>query len=365
MNTILQTTLVFTIISAVFAFILTLANRTIGNYGEVKLTINDEKEYTIEGGNSLLSSLTENEVFIPSACGGRGTCGYCKVQIMEGGGPVLATEKPFLTQEEEENHYRLSCQCKVKEDIKIQIPEELFNVKEYVTVVEEMEDVTDRIKRIKLRLPEGAEINFKAGQYIQLLAPEYEESDEEVFRAYSIASAAEDHTHIELFIGYVPGGIATTYVHKYLKVGDDLTITGPYGDFYYQDNDREMILAGAGTGIAPLLSLVRHLEAINSDRKATLYFGARTPDDLIMVDYFEEMEKKLPNFKFIPTLSRVTEEHNWHGEEGRVNNTLEKYMTSGENAEAYLCGNPAMIASIKEVLKEKGMPEELVYFDEF
>lgn len=365
MNTILLPTLIFTLISAVFAFILTLANRTIGNYGEVTLTINGEKEYTVEGGNSLLSSLTENQIFIPSACGGRGTCGYCKVQILEGGGPVLATEKPFLTKEEEEDHVRLSCQCKVKEDIKIQIPEELFNVKEYITVVEEMEDVTDRIKRVKLRLPEGSELNFKAGQYIQLLAPEYEGNEEEVFRAYSIASAAEDKAHVELFIGYVPGGIATTYVHQHLKVGDDLTITGPYGHFYYQENDREMILAGAGTGIAPLLSLVRHLEAIGSKRKASLYFGARTPEDLMMVDYFEDMEGKLENFKFIPTLSRATAEHNWTGETGRVNNSLEKYLEDGENKEAYLCGNPAMIASIKEVLSEKGIPEELVYFDEF
>lgn len=365
MNTILTTTLIFTLISAVFAFILTLASRTIGDYGEVNLTINDEKEFTIEGGNSLLSSLTQEEIFIPSACGGRGTCGYCKVKVMEGGGPVLATEKPFLTPEEQEDHVRLSCQLKVKEDIKIQIPEELFNVKEYITVAEEIEDVTDRIKRVRLRLPEGSELNFKAGQYIQLLAPEYDGNDEEVFRAYSIASAAEDHNHVELFIGYVPGGIATTYIHQHLKVGDKVTITGPYGDFYYQDNDREMILAGAGTGIAPLLSLVRHLEAINSDRKATLYFGARTPSDLMMVDYFEEMEKKLPNFKFIPTLSRVTEEHKWTGEEGRVNITLDKYLEDGENKEAYLCGNPAMIDSIKEVLDKKGIPEELVYFDEF
>lgn len=363
---ILVTTLAFTLISAVLAFILTLANKTVGDYGEVKLTINDEKEYTVKGGSSLLSTLTEEEIFIPSACGGRGTCGYCKVQIREGGGPVLATETPFLTEEELKNDYRLSCQCKVKEDIKIEIPEELFNVKEYETSVVELEDVTDRIRRVRLRLPEGEKISFKAGQYIQLLAPEYEGNDEEVFRAYSIASGQEDPEHIELFIGLVPDGIASTYVHKFLKVGDPVTITGPYGDFYYQeDSDREIVLAGAGTGIAPLLSIVRHLDAGNIKRPTKLYFGARTPSDLMMVDYFREMEEKLENFEFIPSLSRVTEEHKWKGDTGRINVCIDNRLENGENKEAYLCGNPAMIASITEVLLEKGLPKEHIYFDEF
>ncbi len=363
MNTILVTTGIFTLISVVFAFILTLADRTVGDYGELKLIINDE-ERVVKGGKTLLDSLTNEGIFIPSACGGRGTCGYCKVEVLEGGGPILATELPMLTEEEKANNIRLSCQCKIKEDIKIIIPEELFNVKEYITVVEEIEDVTDRIKRIKLKLPEGSDMNFKPGQFIQLLAPNYA-GNEEVYRAYSIASAAEDKEYIELFIGYVPDGIVTTYVHQYLKQGDEVNITGPYGDFYYQDGDSEIVLAGAGTGIAPLLSLVRHLEAENIQRPARLYFGARTPDDLMMVDYLKSMEEKLYDFKFIPTLSRTTEEHNWTGETGRVNNTLEKYLEDCSQKEAYLCGNPQMIASIKEVLLEKGMPEDKILFDEF
>lgn len=363
MNTILLTTAVFTLISVVFAFILTLADRTVGDYGELILTVNDE-EHTVKGGSSLLTALTDMEIFIPSACGGRGTCGYCKVQVLEGGGPVLATELPMLNEEEMKDNVRLSCQCKIKENIKIKIPEELFNVKEYLTVVKELEDVTDRIKRVKLKLPEGSDMNFKPGQFIQLLAPNYD-GNEEVYRAYSIASAAEDKDFIELFIGYVPDGIVTTYVHKFLKEGDEVTITGPYGDFYYQEGDREVILAGAGTGIAPLLSLVRHFEAENIERKVRLYFGARTPEDLMMVDYLNSMEEKLFDFKFIPTLSRVTEEHNWTGETGRVNNTLEKFVEKDIDKEAYLCGNPAMIASIREVLVEKGMDETNIFFDEF
>ncbi len=366
MNEIIITTAAVTGISAIFAFLLTLADRTIGNYGEVKLIINDDKEYTVNGGSSLLSTLIEEKIFIPSACGGKGTCGYCKVKVLEGGGPILPTETPFLTDDELKSNVRLSCQCKVKQNIKIQIPEELFNVKEYFATVEEIEDMTSVIKRLKFKLPEGEEINFKPGQYIQLKAPLYEGNDEEVYRAYSIASSPSDKTHIELFIGYVPGGKCTTYVHKHLKVGDTVQINGPYGDFCYKDdNDREMILVAAGTGIAPILSILKNLKEQSINRKAVFYFGAKTPDDLFLVDYFKELEETLYDFRFVPTLSRVTEEHNWTGEKGRVYNAIDKYLTDPENKEAYLCGNQAMIDSMVKALMEKGLPEELIYFDKF
>lgn len=366
MNEIITTTLAVTAISAIFALLLTIADRTIGDYGEVMMLINNDKELTIRGGNNLLSSLIDEKIFIPSACGGKGTCGYCKVKVHEGGGPVLATETPFLTPEEIETNVRLSCQCKVKENIKIEIPEELFNVKEYSVVLEEMEDMTSAIKRLRFRLPEGEEIRFKPGQFIQLMAPLYDGNDEEVYRAYSIASSAADKHHIELFIGYVPGGIATTYVHQHLKVGDTVKINGPYGDFYYQDdNDREMILVAVGTGIAPIISILNHMKEKDIQRKATFYFGAKTPDDLFMLDYFKDLEERLYDFKFIPTLSRVTEEHNWTGDIGRVNNALDTYITDSDNKEAYLCGNPPMIQSVTASLKAKGMDEELIYFDEF
>lgn len=366
MKEIIITTVAVTAISAVFAFLLTLADRTIGDYGEVKLIINNEKEFTVRGGSSLLSTLIDEKIFIPSACGGKGTCGYCKVQVHSGGGPVLPTETPFLTEEELKNNVRLSCQCKVKQEINIEIPEELFNVKEYIATVEEIEDMTDVIKRLKLKLPEGEEISFKPGQFIQLMAPIYAGNDEEVYRAYSIASSAADKTHIELFIGYVPGGKATTYVHQHLKVGDTVRINGPYGHFYYQDdNDREMILVAVGTGIAPILSILNHMKEENIQRKATFYFGAKTPSDLLLVDYFKELEETLYDFKFIPTLSRVTEEHNWKGECGRVNDALDKYLMDANHKEAYLCGNPPMIQSVMSSLKGKGLEEQLIYFDEF
>ncbi len=366
MNEILITTVVVTGITAIFAFLLTLANNTIGNYGEVKLLINGEKEFTVNGGQPLLSTLLEEKIFIPSACGGKGTCGYCKVKILEGGGPVLPTELPFLTKEEMEDNVRLSCQCKVKEDIKIEIPEELFNVKEYFATLEEMEDMTDIIKRVRFRLPEGEEMKFKPGQFIQLKAPKYEGNNEEVYRAYSIASAAKEKDVVELLIGYVPDGICTTYVHKHLKIGDTVQINGPHGDFYYdKDSDNEMILVAAGTGMAPIMAILRYMEEHDVKRKATFYFGAKTPDDLFFLDYFKYLEDTLYDFKFIPTLSRVTEEHNWTGEEGRVNNAIDKYLEDSENKEAYLCGNPKMIGSMVGALTSKGIPEELIYFDEF
>lgn len=366
MNEILITTIALSGISAIFALLLTLADRTVGNYGEVKLLINKDKELVVQGGSSLLSTLIDEKIFIPSACGGKGTCGYCKVQVHEGGGPVLATELPFLTDEEVKRDVRLSCQCKVKQDIEIEIPDELFNVKEYTTKVVEIEDMTSEIKRILLELPEGEEINFKPGQYVQLKAPIYDGNDEEVYRAYSIASSSADKRHIELFIGYVPNGICTTYVHKHMKEGDTADINGPYGDFCYQeDSDREIIMVAAGTGIAPILSILAHMRENNIKRKARFYFGAKTPDDLFLLDYFKELEDTLYDFKFIPSLTRTTEEHNWTGETGRVNVTIGKYLEDGDNKEAYLCGSVAMIDSMVGALLEKGVPEELIYFDKF
>lgn len=366
METIITTTVTITAITGIFAFLLTLADRTINNYGEIKIVINDDNEYIVEGGSSLLSSLMEQKIFIPSACGGKGTCGYCKIKVLEGGGPILPTETPFMTKEELENKIRLSCQCKVKQEIKIEIPEELFNVKEYEAVVESIEDMTSVIKKLRLRLKDGEEISFKPGQYIQLKAPIYKGNDEEVYRAYSVASPPSHKEYVDLIIGYVPEGKATTYVHKILKKGDIVSFNGPYGDFYFHDdNDRDIILVAVGTGIAPILSILYYMKENKINRKATFYFGAKTPDDLFLLDEIRELERDLPNFKFMPCLSRITEEHNWTGEKGRVNNALEKYILDGDNKEAYLCGNPPMIDSVTAVLKDKGISEDIIYYDKF
>ena len=366
METILIQTLIFIVMGAAFAILLTVADRTINNYGIVKLTINEENDYDVKGGTSLLTTLIDEKIFIPSACGGKGTCGYCKVKIHEGGGPLLATERPFMSQKEIENDTRLSCQCKVKEDIKISIPEELFNVKEFDVEVTKIEDLTDVIKLLRFKLPEGEEgFKFKPGQYVQLKAPLYRGNDEEVYRAYSIASSPNVKGYFDLIIGYVPEGIATTYVHHHLNVGDIVNVNGPFGDFYYRDGDREMVMVAVGTGVAPILSILNYMRENEIQRKATFYFGAKTPSDLFMLDYFSQLEEEMYDFTFIPTLSRVTDEDNWEGDKGRVNNAIDKHLKDSENKEAYLCGSDKMIASVVETLTGHGLPKELIYFDEF
>lgn len=363
MSVIISTTIIFAILSAILAIILTLADRTIGDYGEVTVTINGDKEYVVDGGNSLLSTLISQKIFIPSACGGKGTCGYCKVTVKEGGGPVLATELPWLTKEELNNNLRLSCQCKVKQNIKIEIPEELFNVKEYATYVVKMEQVTKTIKHLRFDLGEE-EITFKPGQYVQLKAPAYEGSPEEVYRAYSISSSVYDKHAIELLIGYT-GGIATTYVHQHLKEGDQVHINGPYGDFYYHEDDGgPIIFAGAGTGMAPIMSILQYMADNNIKRKAIFFFGARTMEDLFLLDKIKFFEESLYDFTFIPTLSRE-ESPDWTGERGRVPNSINKYIEKGGNYTAYLCGSPAMIDSIVEALLAKEIPLEKIYYDKF
>lgn len=362
---ILKTILIISGITGLLAYLLSLANKTIADYGEKNMVINNDNEYIVDGGDTLLTALIDNEIFIPSACGGKGSCGYCKVKVNEGGGRFLPTESGYVSPEEKEAGVRLSCQLKVKEDIKIEIPEELFNVKQFDYDIEFIHDVTPRIKHLRVNLPKGEEINFKPGQYIQILAPKYKGNKEEVYRAYSIASAPNDKTSLEMYIGYVPDGVCTTYIHQHLKPTDQLTIVGPYGDFFYQDGEREMVCVAIGTGMAPIMSILLHMRDNNINRKVTFYFGARTKDDLYMIDELKALEEKLPNFKLITCLSRPTEACQWDGEQGRVTNLIEKYLNNGPECEAYLCGSPLMIDSVTPLLKEKGIPDEFIFYDKF
>lgn len=366
MSTIIYSVIAISTVTGLLALLLSVANRTIANYGDKTLIINDEKEYIIDGGDTLLGALVEQEIFIPSACGGKGSCGYCKVKVLEGGGELLPTEIGYVTPEEAAQGIRLSCQLKVKTDIKIEIPEELFNVKQYDYHVAKIDDVTDKIKHLRLELPKDAEIEFKPGQFIQILTPEYKESDEEVYRAYSIASSPTNKNFIELLIGYIPDGICTTYVHKYLKEKDKLTIVGPFGDFHYLDSDREMIMVAIGTGMAPILSILRYMRDNNIQRKGTFYFGARTRKDLFLTEELEEIVNELKDIEIVYTLSRPTPECDWEGRPaGRVNELLSKKLDDCSNLEAYLCGSPLMIDAVLEVFKEKNFDEEHIHYDKF
>ncbi|KAB3529064.1 NADH:ubiquinone reductase (Na(+)-transporting) subunit F [Alkaliphilus serpentinus] len=353
-------------IATILAIILSLADVYIADYGEKKIIINKDKELVVDGGNSLLSSLISNDIFIPSACGGKGSCGYCKCTINSGGGPVLATELSYLTEDDIANNVRLSCQVKVKEDMDITIPEELFNVKQYKAVVEIAKDLTPKIKYLRLRITDGQQISFKAGQYIQLLAPPYPGNQEEVYRAYSVASSTKNNNFVDLIIGYVEGGILTTYVHKHLSQGDEVSFNGPYGDFYLdEESDREMVMVAVGTGMAPIRSILYEMLDKGINRKATYFFGARCKEDLFMLEEMEMLQNNLLDFMYIPSLSRPLETDNWEGDVGRVTDAIAEYLSEGENKEAYLCGSAPMIESTIKALKAKGIPEDRIYYDKF
>ncbi len=366
MATLLLGLIALSCLGAGLAFLLEIADSYLGFYGECQIDINQgEKDLKVAGGGTLLSTLMEEGIFIPSACGGRGSCGYCKVKVLEGGGPVLPTETPWLEPEEVKSNVRISCQIKVREDMNIEIPPELFLIREYRSRVEHIRNLTDEIKELRLRLTDSEPVTFKAGQYIQFQVPEYEQCPESVYRAYSIASSAHEPNAINLVVTKVPGGLATTYIHEVLKEGDEVTFNGPYGEFYLRESDREIFFVATGSGLAPIMSILYQMVEEKIPRKATLVFGARHKKDLFYLEEMETVQQRIPQLEVILTLSRPEEEEGWKGEKGRVTNVLEKIVKDGENKEAYLCGNPAMVESCVEFLIKKGIPEELIFFDKF
>jgi Na+-transporting NADH:ubiquinone oxidoreductase subunit F len=350
----------------VLALLLELADSYIADYGEKHILINDEKDLVVKGGNPLLSTLGQEGIFIPSACGGKGTCAYCKVKIQEGGGPVLPTERPYLSPEELQGHVRLSCQVKVKEDLKIEIPEDLFLVKEFRVKVERIEDLTPQIKGLHLKILSPEEgFTFKAGQYVQLEVPKYKLTKGREYRAYSISSAADKRHELELVITRVEKGAVTTYVHDYLKAGEELRVMGPFGQFYFRDSHRDILLIATGSGLAPIKSILHQIEKEQIQRKATLFFGARTGQDLYYQEELRMLETAIPHFTYVPTLSRPTEGEQWEGERGRVTNLIEKYIEENADLDVYICGAPAMVESCVELLTKKGIPGEHIFFDKF
>jgi len=361
--------LVISAVGAFLALLLVIAERFIANYGEVKVNINNgKKEFTAKGGDSLLSTLSLAKIFIPSACGGRGTCGYCKVVVSKGGGPFLPTEEPYIDAVAKADGVRLACQVKVREDIDIQIPRELLAVKEYDCVLEKMEDLTYDVKHLKLALPQGESMDFVAGQYIQFKAPRYKGSPGEVSRAYSIASNPLDKGHIELIIRKVPGGICTTYIFEHLTEGDKVTITGPYGDFHLSDTDAPMLFIATGSGMAPIRSLLHHIANNRIKRKGVFFFGVRSLKDMFMLKEMQAFEKTIPEFRFIPGLSQPEEDDNWRGRQGRVTKLLKEYLqeqSDASNYEAYLCGSPGMIDASIAVLSSFNIPQEKIFYDKF
>ena len=363
-SAILQTVLSLAAISGVLSVVISVAEKVLNNYGTCELDINNgARVLSVEGGSSLLTTLANERIFIPSACGGKATCGLCKVGVLEGAGPILPTEEPYLTQEERKRHLRLSCQIKVKTSMKLTIPEELFNIKEFICKVESMTDMTYDIKRLRLKLPPGEEINFKAGQFMQLYSKPYGKVKEEVFRAYSISSKATEKDHLEFLIRLVPGGICTGYVHTALKEGDNQRVSGPYGDFYLRGDCEELIMIAGGSGLAPIRSLVYDVIEKGLPHKMRFFFGANTLKDLYYMDEFAQIEKDYPQFKFIPCVARP--EAPWDGVTGFVTVALEEQVADAVQKEAYLCGSPGMLDACIKILKAKGFDDSTIFYDKF
>ncbi len=356
---------VISTIGAGLATLLVLAERYITNYGECEIKINDEEGIRVQGGNSLLETLTQQKIFIPSACGGRGSCGYCKVKVLDGAGPLLPTEEPYLEDAERNEGVRLSCQVKIRNDVRIQIPEELLSIQEYECVCAHIQDLTYDIKQFRFELKEPDRINFVPGHYVQFLTPVYEGCEEEVYRAYSISSDPSDAGFIEMIVRLVPNGICTTYMFEYLQVGGPVRINGPYGDFRLSDTDAPIVFVAGGSGMAPIKSMLHEMVNTASTRTATYYFGVNTPEDLFFVEEMKAFEAKLPNFRFVPVLAIPEASNGWKGETGLVTEALDRSLNKAGSYEAYLCGSPGMIDATIEVFKGHGMPCEHIYFDKF
>jgi len=363
---ILLTVLSISSISTVLAIIIVIAEKYLNDYGDCEIDINNgSKKVTVQGGDTLLSSLGENKIFIPSACGGKATCGSCKVKVIEGAGDVLPTEEPYLSENEINENIRLSCQIKIKRDIKIVIPEDFFNIKEYKARVESIIDKTYDIKEFRLGLIEPSEIDFRAGQYIQIKTKPYEKIKETVSRAYSVSSVPSEKTGIEIIVRLVPGGICTTFMHEYLRVGDEVILSGPYGDFYLREDADDYIFIAGGSGLAPIKSMIFDILEKRIDKNMIFFFGAGSKKDLYYYEMFKELDNKHENFNYVPALSRPDVDDKWDGEIGLITDIVSRYVDDEMKNHAYLCGSPGMLDACINILKSKGFTDQTIFYDKF
>ena len=347
------------------AAMLIVAERVLINYGICSIDINEgEEELEIEGGGTLLSALYDHEIYIPSACGGKGTCGECKVTVDAGGGPVLPTETPLLTRQERRSGVRLGCQVKVREDMEVRMPEEYLHVEMFQSTVVDTEELTHDIRYIRMRLDEPEEMEFRPGQYVQVQAPSPEGP---VYRAYSISNPDYETNVVELIVRLVPGGIGSTYLHN-VEEGDNVTLIGPFGEFRLDwDEDTEIITVGGGCGIAPIRSIIYSVLERQPERSVWLFFGCRSTDDLFYMKQWEKLEEKYPNFHAVIALSEPNEhdEEHWDGETGFIHLSVDKYLEPDVNRQAFLCGPPPMIEAATDVFVEKGMKPDDWFYDDF
>jgi len=330
-----------------------------------KITVNGNKHLEVEAGGSLLAALHEHKIPVPSVCGGRGICGTCKVRVLKGAGPLLEAELRLLSDSQRADNIRLSCQVRVGGDIEIKIPEELLAAGQYKGRCTKIEDLNYDTKRFCLELTEPSKMEFVPGRYVQLLCPSYKEGIEPAGKAYSIASDPKENNLIDLIIRKVPNGICTTWCFEYLKEGDEVEFTGPYGQFGLSRTDLPMVFVAGGSGIAPFVSILHWMKNTSSRRKTEFFFGANMVKDLCLIEQMKQFEKDIADFKFIPVAAEPQRQDNWQGETGLVTEAIQRHYSDLSGYEGYLCGSPGMIDAAAKVLEELKMPEEKIFYDKF
>jgi len=400
--------LIFLLIILALVAVLLYAKAKLTPQGEVVLSIN-EKEKKVNPGGTLLSTLSESGIFLPSACGGGGTCGLCKCQVIEGGGSILPTETGFFTRKEQLDHWRLGCQVKIRESMKIRIPEEIMGVKKWECEVISNRNVATFIKEFVVKLPEGETLNFRSGGYVQIYVPKIEvafrdmvieeqfadewdkykmwdlkmKNSEETFRAYSMANHPAEGNIVMLNIRIatppwdrarnafmkVNPGICSSYIFS-RKPGDKVELSGPYGEFHIKDTSREMLYIGGGAGMAPLRSHIFHLfQTLKTNRKVSYLYGARSLREVFYEEEFRKIESQYPNFRFNIALSEPVPEDKWDGLTGFIHQVVyDEYLSKVEEPEEieyYFCGPPMMNEAVQNMLYNLGVPGEMIAFDDF
>jgi len=354
--------IVLSLLGGGLAVLLLIADRFLADYGPCKISINDEEPFVVEGGCMLLDALYEQKIFIPSACGGQGTCGFCKVKVLDGGGPVLPTELPYLSKAELSENTRLACRIKVKQDVVLHVRPEYLDVQEFRSSVIAARMVTHDTRQIVLKLIEPQEIEFVPGQYIQVRVPS---SAGPTFRAYSISSPPSSEDEVELVIRLIPDGLGSTYLHK-VQVGQEVTFTGPYGEFVLdEDVETELICVGGGCGIAPMRSIIRYICDVSPQHKCKLFFGVRTMKDVMYLEEFQQLADRMSKFEVHYALSNPEHSSPWQGETGFIHESVANHVNGKGNRQAFLCGPPQMIEAVTKVLEERGVAKESIFYDEF
>jgi Na+-transporting NADH:ubiquinone oxidoreductase subunit F len=401
---ILSSIFMFTGVVIALVIIILMAKSLLVAKGSIKILVNNEKELTVPIGGKLMGALANEGIFVSSACGGGGTCAQCKVRVFEGGGEILPTEKGHINRRQAADGYRLSCQVAVKQNMKIEVPHEAFETKKWVCKVRSNHNVATFIKELTLELPPGEQVNFRPGGYIQIEVPPHDVAykdfeiekkfrgdwdkynmwqfrsvvDEPVFRAYSMANYPGETGIIMLNVRIasppprqpeLPPGKVSSYIFN-LKPGDEVTISGPYGEFFIKDTDNEMVYIGGGAGMAPLRSHIFELfKGLKTGRKVSYWYGGRSLRELFYVEQFREIEKEFPNFTFHIALSEPLPEDNWTGYVGFIHQVvLDNYLKNHpapEDIEYYLCGPPMMNAAVFKMLDDLGVERSNIAFDDF